>query len=180
MKRKTNIRWVVRITLVSMFTSAAFTFLSAQALAGAGYIVAFMVLLLFIVIGVLFDIIGVAVTSASEVPFHSMASHKEHGAAEALTLLKSAEKVASICNDVVGDISGIVSGTTAAIIVTTLSRKTNLNEILLQLIIPGLVAGFTIGGKAAGKAAAINHSTAIVHFVGRFLRVMRIGSGKKR
>ncbi|MGE4483547.1 MAG: hypothetical protein AB7C97_00385 [Oscillospiraceae bacterium] len=179
MKRKTNIRWVVRITIISMFTSATFTFLSAQVLTGAGYILAFSVLLLFIAIGVLFDIIGVAVTSASEVPFHSMASHKERGAAEALALLRSAEKVASICNDVVGDISGIVSGTTAVIIVTNLSRKTDSHEVLLQLLISGLVAGFTIGGKAVGKALAINHSTAIVHFVGRLLRVMGLGSGKK-
>lgn len=53
-------------------------------------------------------------------PFHSMAAHREKGAKEALMLLRSASRVSSVCNDVVGDICGIVSGSTAAVIVTRL------------------------------------------------------------
>ena len=133
MKTKTNFSWVIKIVIFSIVISMAFTFASAEALAGAGYILAFAVLLIFILIGILFDIVGVAVTSASEVPFHSMASHKEGGAIESLRLLRSAEKVASICNDVVGDISGIVSGTTSAIIVANLAKDISVSNLLLQI-----------------------------------------------
>jgi len=168
-KRNTNTRWIVSILLTTFFLSAGLTFLSAEALAGAGYLVAFLVLAFFILIGILFDVLGVAVTSASEAPFHSMASHKERGGAEAIRLLKNAEKVASICNDVVGDISGIVSGSSAAIIVTRLSTDLSLDNVILQLLISGLVAGITIGGKALGKTFAINKSTKIVHFAARLI-----------
>ena len=40
-------------------------------------------LAVFIGLGILFDIIGVAVTAADPRPFHSMAAHKEPGAKEA-------------------------------------------------------------------------------------------------
>lgn len=178
--RRTNVKWVIKITLASIFISAFFTLISSQVLEDAGLILAFIVLLIFIMIGVVFDIIGMAVASASEVPFHSMASHRERGAAEALTLVRNAEKVASICNDVVGDISGIVSGTTGAIIAANLSHDLSAGNVLCQLAVSGIVAGLTIGGKAVGKAAAINNSTAIVHTVGRFLRIFQPLRRKKR
>ena len=71
-------------------------------------VAAFIVLLLIVFLGILFDIIGVAVMSANEKPFHSMAAKKLPGAVEAMKLLRSAEKVSSFCNDVVGDICGVV------------------------------------------------------------------------
>lgn len=169
MKKRTDYRWVVKIVFLSIAISMVFTLVSTKSLEGTGYIVAFSVLLLFILIGIGFDIIGVAVTSASAVPFHSMASHREKGAVEALKLIKNAEKVSSVCNDVVGDISGIISGTTSAIIVVELAGDLKSGDLLLSLVVSGLVAGITIGGKAVGKALAINHSTEIVHSVGRFI-----------
>ena len=72
---------------------------------------AFLILLVIVMVGIIFDIIGVAVTSADEKPFHSMAARKVPGSQEAIKLLRNAERVSSICNDVVGDICGVVSGT---------------------------------------------------------------------
>ena len=86
------------------------TLASEGALDGAGLPVAFGVLVCFIGLGIVFDIIGVAVTAADERPFHSMAAHKTPGAREALGLIRRANKVSSFCNDVVGDICGIISG----------------------------------------------------------------------
>ena len=117
MKIKTNSGWIAKITIASMLISMALTFASAKILGSAGYVMAFLVLAVFILLGVVFDTIGVAVTAASIAPFHSMAAKKESGAAEALRLIRNAEKVSSICADVVGDISGIISGTTSALIV---------------------------------------------------------------
>jgi Mg2+/Co2+ transporter CorB len=169
MKRGTDFHWIVEIVLISVVTSMVFSLISSEILDGAGYFVAFVLLFIFIVIGVLFDMLGVAVTSAQETPFHSMASHGEHGAKQAMLLVRKSERVASICNDVVGDISGIVSGATAAVIAGNLTKDFSINGILTQLLVTGTVAGLTIGGKAVGKSLAMTYDTQIVHFAGRLV-----------
>ena len=166
--------------LISFSVSVVFTFASSEILESAGYVLAFIVLAVFIAIGILFDIIGVAVTTAEPAPFHSMASHKEVGAAEALRLMKNAEKVSSICNDVVGDISGIVSGSTSAIIVANLMNDLSTQNILISLVVSGIVAALTIGGKALGKTFAMNGSTTIVLYVGKVMSLKTRLFGKKR
>ena len=100
-------------------------------------------------------------------------------AAEAIRLIRNAEKVASICNDVVGDISGIISGATSALIVTKLVSDFSLPNLIMQLIISGLVTGATVGGKAAGKALAINNSTKIVLDAGKLISFFKRLFGKK-
>ena len=181
---KTNIDrgWVVKIVIISVAASITFTFASSEILGSAGYIVAFVVLALFIFFGIIFDIIGVAVTAASLAPFHSMATHREPGAAEAIRLIKNAEKVSSICGDVIGDISGIICGTMSAFIVTRLMDDLSIANILLHLLISGLVTGTIIGGKAIGKTLAIGNSTNIVLRVGKLIslrtRVFKVKRGK--
>ena len=179
MKHKSDFRWIISIVGISIATSMAFSLISSEILDGAGYAVAFILLFLFILIGVVFDAIGVAVTSAEETPFHSMASHKETGATEALRLLRRAERVSSICNDVIGDICGIISGATAAVIAGNLMGDLGFSGTVMQLLVTGTVAGLTIGGKAAGKASAINNSTKIVLMTGKTIAFIRRPFAKK-
>jgi CBS domain containing-hemolysin-like protein len=169
MKTKTSSGWLIKITIISMCVSMAFTLASTKILGSAGYVMAFLVLAVFILLGIVFDIIGVSVTAASTAPFHSMAAKKEPGAAEALRLIRNAEKASSICNDVVGDISGIISGTTSALIVTRLMQDLSTENVLIQLGVSALVTGATVGGKAFGKALAISNSTRIVLDVGKLI-----------
>lgn len=181
MKNKSNIRWILRITLLSILISVIFTLASTEALSGAGYFAAFVMLLLFVLIGIVFDIIGVATAAVPEAPFHSMASHREQGAVEAIKLIKNAEKVSSICNDVVGDIAGIVSGTTSTIIVTMLVRDFSASNVMLQLAMSGLVSGLTIGGKAMGKIFALRRSVDVVLTAGKMISFFnRIKVGKRK
>ncbi|MGM9521659.1 MAG: DUF21 domain-containing protein [Oscillospiraceae bacterium] len=179
MKRKTDPKWIIKIVIISVTMSMVFSLISSEILDGAGYIVAFVLLLAFVAVGIVFDAVGVAVTSADETPFHSMASHKERGAVEALRLLRKSERVASICNDVVGDISGIISGATAATISANLVRDFSFGAVITQLIVTGLVAGVTIGGKAIGKTLAINNDTKIVLAVGKAMSLIPQSAGKK-
>ena len=180
MKNKVDKKWIGLITALSFFVSVAITFAAERALEGAGVIVAFVLLFIFVAAGIVFDMIGVAVTSASPAPFHSMASHREPGAEQALRLLKNADKAASICNDVVGDVSGVVSGATAAALAARLVSGASLQAMLVPLILSGLVAGAPIGGKAAGKNFALRHSTRILLLVGKLLRVLSPGKGRRR
>ena len=175
---KSSSRWAVQVFFIAVTLSAALSFASDQALDGAGLAVAFVVLLAFILLGIVFDIIGVSVTAADEKPFHSMAARKTPGAREALNLIRKADKVSSFCNDVVGDICGIISGSTAAIIVTRLQQALSIRSVAVSLAVTALVSGLTIGGKALGKMFAINKSTAVLQTVGRILHVF--SSHKKR
>jgi len=135
--------------------------------------IALLILLVFIALGIVFDIIGVAVTAADPKPFHSMAAHRVKGARQALMLLRNADRVSSICNDVVGDICGIVSGVTGAVIVLRLQSAFDLNAIFVSVGVTALVSGLTIGGKALGKPFAMKRSTRVVYLAGRVLYIFR-------
>lgn len=171
-------RWAVQVFFISVALSGALSFASGEALDGAGLAAACAVLLTFILLGIIFDIIGVSVTAADVRPFHSMAARKIPGAREALSLIRKASKVSSFCNDVVGDICGIISGTTAAVIVVHLQSISSIRSSAISLAVTALVSGLTIGGKAIGKTFAIEKSTTVLHLVGRFLHLF--SSRKKR
>ena len=164
-------RWALTVFLMAVALSAVLSLASETMLAGAGMAAALLILALFIGVGILFDIVGVAVTAADPRPFHSMASHKEKGAKQSLMLLRNAGRVSSVCNDVVGDICGIVSGATGAVIVTQPQRALNLRTVLFSVGVTALISGLTIGGKALGKTVAIKRSTKVVYWAGRFLHV---------
>ena len=169
-QRSKTIRWVVTIFLVTILISGVISWLSDVVMSASGMIVAFLILFNIVLVGILFDVIGVAVTSADEKPFHSMASRKVPGAQEAIRLLRRAERVSSICNDVVGDICGVISGSAAATIAARVLAVSSFSwEKLVPLTMSALVAGLTVGGKAIGKTFAVNSSTGIVSFVGRVL-----------
>jgi CBS domain containing-hemolysin-like protein len=144
--------------------------ISDELMSKTGLVVSFVILLLIVLIGIVFDIIGVAVTSADEAPFHSMAARKVVGAQEAIRLLRKAERVSSICNDVVGDICGVISGTAAATIAAQLLARFEFSwPQMVGLLMSALVSSVTVGGKAIGKTFAVNSATEIVHMVGKLI-----------
>ena len=170
-ERKKNIQWVVTIFVMTILISGTISLVSDEVMANSSVVVAFCILLAIIFLGILFDIIGMAVATADEKPFHSMAARKVPGAHEAIRLLRNAERVSSICNDVVGDICGIVSGTTAAVILLRLNESFSVNSLVTSVLVTALISGLTIGGKAVGKNIAISQSTKVVYWVGRVIHV---------
>ena len=169
-ERNKTIRWVITIFLVTIVISGTISFASDAIMGNSSMLVAFIILLSIVLVGILFDVIGVAVTSADERPFHSMAARKVPGAQESIRLLRNAERVSSICNDVVGDICGVVSGSASATIAAQILRNFEFSsENMIPLVMSALVAGLTVGGKAIGKTFAMGSCTAIVHSVGKIL-----------
>ena len=166
--KKNNHRWAVTVFFIAVLLSSTISFLSSTVMEDAELVEAFIVLLFIVFLGILVDIIGVAVMSASEKPFHSMAARKVPGAAEALKLLRNAEKVSNFCNDVIGDICGVVSGSASAVIAVKALTQVK-SDMLSQLIMSALVAGVTISGKAFGKSIATSQSTNIVHIVSKII-----------
>ncbi len=173
-ERSKTIKWVVTVFLITIVISGIISLVSDEVMESSGVAVAFVILLAIVVIGILFDIIGMAVASADEKPFHSMAARKVPGAQEAIRLLRNAERVSSICNDVVGDICGVISGSASATIAALILVNVDVSWPRgVSLVMSALVAGLTVGGKAVGKVFAVNSSTQIVHAVGRVLHTLR-------
>jgi len=132
----------------------------------AGLFVALISLIVLVSIGIVTDVIGVAVTSAPEQPFIAMASKRIAGARQALHLVRKAERVSSVLNDVVGDIVGIVSGSAGSVIAVYLVSL-GMKSAVASMLIAAFTSAFMIGGKAYGKGIAISNSERIVLFVGR-------------
>lgn len=169
-QQKQALRWALTIFLVTIAVSATISFVSGEVMDRSSMAVASLILLFIVAVGIVFDIVGVAVTSADEKPFHSMASRRVSGAREAIRLLRNAEKVSSICNDVVGDICGVVSGAASATIAARAIMYLDFSwPQLVSLGMSALVAGLTVGGKAIGKTVAMNSCTEIVFLVGQIL-----------
>jgi hypothetical protein len=162
-----NFKWVISVVVMSFFISATLSIVSSNLLERLQSGLAFFVVFFIILIGIIFDIIGIAVTAAEEAPFHAMASRKYFGARQSIKLIRNANKVTSICNDVIGDISGVISGTASALIVLNITAdKSAFTASALTVLVTGLVAAITIGGKAIGKTIAIENSNYIVYKVG--------------
>ena len=169
-ERNKTIKWVVTVFFVTIFISGLISLVSDEVMENSSILVAFLILLVIIFLGIIFDIVGMAVASASEKPFHSMAAKKVPGAQEAIRLLRNAERVSSICNDVVGDICGVVSGSASATIAAQILSNFDMSwPQLITLVMSALAAGLTVGGKAVGKSIAVNFCTAIVHGVGQMI-----------
>ena len=179
-ERSRTIRWVVTVFFVTLAVSGMISLISDEVMASSGLLAAFAILLGIVFLGIIFDIIGMAVATASEKPFHSMAARKVPGAQEAIRLLRNAERVSSICNDVVGDICGVVSGSASATIAALILTHVDLGwPRAVSLAMSALVAGLTVGGKAIGKTIAVNSCTQIVHLVGRVLHTLNRFKKKK-
>ena len=166
--KQNNWKWVIQVTIISFTLSVIFSFISNIAVSKLSIIPAIFILILVILLGVIFDIIGVAVTVADESEIHAKASKKIKGAKQSINLIKNASKVSNICADVIGDICGVLSGAISATIALKLTSELNMPENT-QIFISALVAAFTIGGKAIGKDIAKKNATKILGILGNII-----------
>lgn len=165
-----RLKWVMLITLWTFGLSVFMSFFSDLILRNVNMVFSFILLLLIIFLGIIFDVIGIAVTAVDEKPFHSMASAKVPGALQSIKMIKNASKVSNICNDVIGDICGIISGASATfIVVRSVQIYPNISVGIFTVLVSSLAASLTVGGKAIGKDIAINYSKGIIKICGRLL-----------
>ena len=177
-------RWVLTVVLLSFVLSVAMSLLTSLFVDSAGLFVALIALIVLVMIGIVTDAVGTAVTSADEQPFIAMASKRITGARQALRLIRRAERVSSVLNDVIGDIVGIVAGSAGSVIAVYLAAAFGVRSMIAALLTTAFTSAFMIGGKAYGKGIAIRHSEKIVLVAGRVMAVFGLGgqgpSTKKR
>lgn len=162
-KEHSKIKWFIEVFIITFVLSICFSYISTYGVSNLNLVSSIIILIAVIAVGIIFDIVGVAVTVAKEHEFHAKATKKVDGAKASIKLIKNSTRVANICADVIGDVCGVLSGAISAMISAKITEKTGAN---LQFIISAIVASLTVGGKALGKEFANKESTQIVHFVG--------------
>lgn len=169
-KDKSDRGWLIIIVITTFMISGTVSLISESTLSQVNVVVALIILFVIILLGVIFDIIGTAVTAGDETPFHAMAAKKIKGAKVVVKLIRNASKVSNFCNDVVGDVAGIISGSVGVVIVAKiLETNRGLNQILVSALVSAIIAAMTVGGKAMGKKFAISKSNDILFKVAKVI-----------
>lgn len=103
-KSKNSNSWVIFIAITTFILSLTFSFISNTVISNLSIIIGLIVLIIVIAIGIVFDLIGVAVTVGNEEDFHAQASKKIKGAKTSIKMIRNSAKVSNFCADVIGDI----------------------------------------------------------------------------
>ena len=181
---KEYFRWPLIVLIVSLSLSFTFSFFSELVLNGANLVIAISVIVVFVVISIITDAVGVAITAADEVSFRAMAAKKVKGSKEGIILINNAEKVASIFADIIGDICGILSGAAGAVIAAKLASGIfdEMQVVFIASMVSAVVAGVIIFGKAMFKRVALDSCDKIILALGKILYVVTFGklSTKKK
>lgn len=176
-KWKDAINWSLAIAVITLVLAAIFSIVSTYLLSGVTWAIGMVIVFVIVFIGIFFDMLGIAATAADETPFHAMAAERVNGSKQSILIVRSADRFASFCNDVIGDISGIISGTASAIVVISFTismgqREDSAFHYIVAVVFTSVVAAVTVGGKAFGKSMAIRYSTPILFQVGKLFYIL--------
>lgn len=171
--KKYNMKWVLGISIWTFVLGIAFSIIAENLVNSLDIFLAFLTLIIIILIGIIFDIIGIAVARAEEKPFHSMAAKKIEEAKVAIRLVRNAGPVSNFCNDVVGDISGIISGAVGASLIYKLIDNYGFkNATWLSILMTAFTASLTVGGKALGKSIALIYYEKIIINIAKIINII--------
>ena len=168
--KNSNLKWTITVLILTFLLSLLFSYISTEPISRLNLLPATIILIVVILTGVFFDIVGVAVTVAGEDSFHAKATKKIGGAKTSIKLIRNSSKVSNFCNDVIGDICGVLSGSIAALISVKITTFYELS-FNIQFLVGAIVASLTVGGKAVGKNIAIKNCEIIVDKVSKILNI---------
>lgn len=164
-------RYIVIVGLSSFFLAVIFTYLSEYFTSKLNSIILSLVFLFIIIlINIAADIVGTAVTAASHVPFNAKSAKRIRGAPHGLQLIKNADKVANLTNDMLSDITTTVGGALGiSIVVQIVKYGPAISQFWLNILITAFIAAVIVSGKAFSKKIALTHPDDVIFLVGRLL-----------
>ena len=173
-------QWVVTVVILSFVLSVLMSVLTSLFVDSAGLLVALLALIVLISIGVITDVIGPGghVGGRAAVYCDGLPSGSRARSGR-LRLIRKAERVSSLLNDVVGDIVGVISGSAGSVIALYLAAM-GLPTAVASVLIAAFTSAFMIGGKAAGESIAIEQSANIVLFVGKTMALFERKTTKRK
>ena len=175
-KYKKYFHWPLIAFILSITLSMAFGVLSEVALNGANIFIAIAVIIVFLIISIITDMIGVAVTACDIKNFRAMAAKKVRGSKEAIMLKKNADRVSSIFADILGDICSILSGAAGAVVASSLitQNMTDFVGVIVASLVSAVIAALIISGKALMKKYSMEHADGIILILGKILSIFHI------
>lgn len=75
-KTDSHLKWIIEVFIITFVSSICFSYISTNGVSKLSIFPALLILFLVIFAGIVFDIIGVAVTVANEEEFHAKATKK--------------------------------------------------------------------------------------------------------
>lgn len=169
-KKDKHERWPVTAFFIAFGLAIVLSFFSETTLVGLPLAVAVIVLLLIVFIGIVADMLGTAIAIENVTAYTAMASKKIRGAKEAIRLVRNADRIANVCNDIIGDICSIVAGAMGVAIVARLFSSAGENGMFFyHILLSSLISGLTVFGKAIGKKLALERSHDIVFRTARII-----------
>lgn len=164
-------RYIALVGIGSFLLAIIFTFISEYFASRLNSIILSLIFLVFIVlINIAADLVGTAVTAASHVPFNAKAAKRIRGAPHGLQLIRNADRVANLTNDMLSDITTTVGGALGiSIVVQIIKLAPNASQFWLNILITAFIAAVIVSGKAFSKKIALSHPDDVIFFVGRFL-----------
>lgn len=166
------------IASIAVLIAIAISLFSDIIIDTTGSLILMSILLLAVIIfGIMADAIGTAAAAATVQPLNALASKKIIGAKEAVTVIKRADKVANICQDVIGDVLNTLSGVFVVAIAILITRSESLKD-RYTLIITAAVVALTVFGKAIGKSYAIKKSNSIMLSIGKVIHYFKKVTGR--
>jgi CBS domain containing-hemolysin-like protein len=176
-------RWGIYISIATFFLACFFSVTSTIMLEGVAWGSGMLVVFILVLIGIFFDMMGIASAAAKETPFHAMAAERVPGSKNAIHIVRNADRFSSFCNDVIGDIVSIISGTATAIVVLKLVSSADYEltvwHTVISVIFSATVSALMVGGKAIGKSYAIHHANEIVLWIGKLFAILNKRLGLK-
>lgn len=159
--------WIYKVFLLTFILSIIFSGIANAITYNSNIVIIFILLIIVISTGIIFDMIGTSVLTSKESSFHAKSSKKIKGAKEAISLLKNNAQVSNLCLDVFGDVFGILSGSLGAVLTISIASKFKVSLPLISVLVGALISALTVGGKAGFKNIAIKNSDFIVFRVGK-------------
>ena len=88
--------WIYKVFFMTFILSIIFNSISNLIAFNSNLIITFILLILIISIGIMFDMVGTSVLTSKESTFHAMSSKKIKGAKEAKKLLKNNVQISNL------------------------------------------------------------------------------------
>lgn len=162
--------WIIKISLISFLLSLLLSLFSEFFLTKSNIYLAMLLLTIFMILNIVSDMIGLAITSCQVVQLKlEKISTKE--LEKCMFLINNSDRVSTILCDVIGDVCGILCGVSGSIIAIILSKVSLLGSlgIMLGAVVSSLIVGLTVLFKAIAKNYAVRNSLKLVRVSARFL-----------
>lgn len=158
--KQNSVRWAFKTFILSICLSIVFSVISQSLFPHLSVILSIFVIVFFVALSTIFDMVGVAVTSAELQNLKKYEKHKSF--ATAVKLCENTEKISSFCGDVVGDICGILSGAGGVSLVLSMNITEPNVYFIVTCLNSSLIAGLTIFCKAILKGYAVENAEKVV------------------